>query len=215
MEVASLPRTPGTALRAFAAQSDARSTVARRSRSASIETPMEGVPERSGFVLQPKTPKTPALVPFTSSRPPCPDNPHACIRSFACTALVLAKNATIHKNAATVSSCLCFPGHDCSSCTGFGLIWNMRRQAFTPMEGVPERLDPMLPATCARRRLHTTTPGPRRALGSVAADGRLLTPGDAAVLASGGDPDHDSPVEGLLQQSPAVGHQVLHSFSCL
>ncbi|KAK9907456.1 hypothetical protein WJX75_004030 [Coccomyxa subellipsoidea] len=140
MEVASLPRTPGTALRAFAAQSDARSTVARRSRSASFETPMEGVPERSGFVLQPKTPKTPAL-------------------------------------------------------------------AFTPMEGVPERLDPMLPATCARRRLHTTTPGPRRALGSVAADGRLLTPGDAAVLASGGDPDHDSPVEGLLQQSPAVGHQ--------
>ncbi|EIE27333.1 hypothetical protein COCSUDRAFT_55347 [Coccomyxa subellipsoidea C-169] len=137
MEVASLPRTPGTALRASAAQSDVRSTLSRRSRSASFDTPMEGVLERHGFVLQPKTP---AL-------------------------------------------------------------------AFTPMEGVLERLGPMLPATCARRRLHTTTPGPSRARSSAAADGRLFTPGDAAVLASGGDPDHDSPVEGLLQQNTAAGAQ--------
>ncbi len=83
------------------------------------------------------------------------------------------------------------------------------------MEGVLERLGPMLPATCARRRLHTTTPGPSRARGSAAADGRLFTPGDAAVLASGGDPDHDSPVEGLLQQNTAAGAQVIHRYQSL
>ncbi|BDA48012.1 probable centromere protein C at C-terminar half [Coccomyxa sp. Obi] len=140
VEVASLPCTPGTALHALATQATARSTVGRRSRSASFDTPMEGVPERPGPVLQPKTP---ALV-------------------------------------------------------------------FTPIEGVPERLGPMLPATAARRRLHTTTPGPKRArpAGSAAADCRLLTPGDSAVLASGSDlDDQDSPVEGLLQRDTDVRNQ--------
>ncbi|CAL8462990.1 g2524 [Coccomyxa elongata] len=140
VEAASLPCTPGTALHAPALQATARSTVGRRSRSASFDTPMEGVPERPGPVLQPKTP---ALV-------------------------------------------------------------------FTPVEGVPERLGPMLPATAARRRLHTTTPGPKRArpAGSAAADSRLLTPGDSAVLASGGDlDDQDSPVEGLLQRDTDVRNQ--------
>lgn len=56
VEVASLPCTPGTALHAPAPQATARSTVGRRSRSASFDTPMEGVPERPGPVLQPKTP---------------------------------------------------------------------------------------------------------------------------------------------------------------
>ena len=92
-----------------------------------------------------------------------------------------------------------------------GLNGSMAWQAFTPIEGVPERLGPMLPATAARRRLHTTTPGPKRAppAGSAVADGRLLTPGDSAVLASEGDPDdQDSPVEGLLQRHADVRNQV-------
>ncbi len=87
------------------------------------------------------------------------------------------------------------------------MVW----QVFTPIEGVPERLGLMLPATAARRRLHTTTPGPKRArpASSAAADGRLLMPGNCAVLASGVDlDDQDSPVEGLLQRDTDVRNQV-------
>ncbi len=56
VEMASLPCTPGTGLHASALQATARSTVGRRSRSASFDTPMEGVLERPGPLLQPKTP---------------------------------------------------------------------------------------------------------------------------------------------------------------
>lgn len=83
------------------------------------------------------------------------------------------------------------------------------------MEGVPERLEPLPPATCARR-LPTTTPGrPLRA--AAAAISRLDSPAESVVLASkpaggifGGNAaeDNNSPVDGLLQRSPAA-EQVL------
>jgi hypothetical protein len=61
MQTSSLPCTPGMALKR------GLDTVGRPcTRSASYDTPMEGVPERFGPILQPKTP---ALVMFSSSSP--------------------------------------------------------------------------------------------------------------------------------------------------
>lgn len=48
-----LPPTPASALRRGSLSAALRST---RRKSTSFDTPMEGVPERHGFVLQPKTP---------------------------------------------------------------------------------------------------------------------------------------------------------------
>jgi hypothetical protein len=98
------------------------------------------------------------------------------------------------------------------------LMWMfVRVQAFTPMEGVPERMGLLLPPGTVARRLLTTTPG-RRLGRAAAADGRLAPPADCAVLASSSAvqqaeaPDQDSPVEGLLH-ADAAAEQVLGASS--
>ena len=97
-------------------------------------------------------------------------------------------------------------------------------QAFSPMEGVLERLGPMLPLTCAKRLL-TTTPGSRRKRARSGGDDTSaspmqqepaarvrLVPGECPALAlaaadtghEGTEDSRDSPVEGLTAAPAAA-----------